>query len=495
MLTENNQTAAIKFSLDETVWFRNGEEISDLYGLSLEPNVTIQEYQGLISIRGSLKMYGEYKKVEGRSFVANEMNNFAKKYVTVLDVREEGISEFYYDFPVDITLPRDKVNSLEDLDVVIELFDYTLPENDCLRLTTNVAITGISQDVSVYEREDFIPVTDQEIAPEINSGPELLTVDERIQPVIGEEEVETGEETFSAEAKKVEERVEDLKQDNQIPIQNISTVNDELKEIETKRLENEVGQETVQQEDTDFIQVEVEKETVIRNTDREDDVATAQEKLVSEQIEIERKTIIESSEENDKPVQEVIQVIPAYEEVADARKESGEEAALVQDTTSQIEELKDEKLREEVTTRLDKSEDEIEVQNRIEGIRAAGEVEEETLIRDEITLEVKEQVEEDGENTETKETVRHEKNINYQPQEKTEEYISLTQFFGRKDENQAVRMKIYIVQQKDTLNLIAEKYEVTVSQILRTNQLEPHQDVYEGQILYIPTSVNKAHTS
>lgn len=503
MLTENNQPSAIKFSLDETVWFRNGEEISDLYGLSLEPNVTVQEYQGLISIRGSLKMHGEYKKVDGRSYVANEMNNFGKKYVSVIDAREEGISEFYYDFPVDITLPRDKVNSLEELDIVIEMFDYTLPENDCLRLTTNVAITGIAQDVSVYEREDFVPETNQESIPEINRGPELLPVEERIQPIIDEDVDESGEDTFSAEAKKVEERVEELKQDVQIPIQNISPVNDELKEIEKKRYENEVGQEAVKQEETDYIQVQVEKETIASSTNRDEDVVVWQEELISkdqeelnrEETEIERKTILETSKEQEEPIQEGIQKTSTSKEVADAREDIVKGVAQLQETTTEKEEAIGEHVQEKVTNRIDESEEDIEEVNRMEEIQAIEEVQEDTLTRNEKDVEAEEQVEENGENLETNESTRQEKNINYQPQEKSEELISLTQFFGRKDENQVVRMKIYIVQQKDTLNLIAEKYDVTVSQILRTNQLEPHQDVYEGQILYIPTSANKTHSS
>ena len=98
---------------------------------------------------------------------------------------------------------------------------------------------------------------------------------------------------------------------------------------------------------------------------------------------------------------------------------------------------------------------------------------------------------------EVHEANRTEKNINYQPQEtnQDEKSISLTEFFGRKDENRAVRMKIYIVQARDTLSLIAEKYDVSVSQLLRTNHLESNQDVFEGQILYIPTNTHKIHSS
>ena len=53
--SEHNQPSAIKFSLEETVWFRKGEEIEELVSLSLEPDVTIHDLDQFISVRGSLK--------------------------------------------------------------------------------------------------------------------------------------------------------------------------------------------------------------------------------------------------------------------------------------------------------------------------------------------------------------------------------------------------------------------------------------------------------
>ena len=118
-------------------------------------------------------------------------------------------------------------------------------------------------------------------------------------------------------------------------------------------------------------------------------------------------------------------------------------------------------------------------------------VREEEDSREEEVLEQEEELLEDEEKVIDLEDKRTEKSINYQSQDEQEEKeISLTQFFARKDENRAARMKIYIVQENDSLNDIAEKYEVSVSQLLRLNQLEPHQDVYEGQLLSIPVKQN-----
>ncbi|OAO85014.1 Stage VI sporulation protein D [Anoxybacillus flavithermus] len=37
------------------------------------------------------------------------------------------------------------------------------------------------------------------------------------------------------------------------------------------------------------------------------------------------------------------------------------------------------------------------------------------------------------------------------------------------------------------MDKIAERYDVSVQQLLRTNHLESGADIHEGQLLYIPT--------
>ncbi|MFE7152626.1 LysM peptidoglycan-binding domain-containing protein, partial [Heyndrickxia sporothermodurans] len=67
------------------------------------------------------------------------------------------------------------------------------------------------------------------------------------------------------------------------------------------------------------------------------------------------------------------------------------------------------------------------------------------------------------------------------------ESISLADFFARKTDEKAAKLKVCIVQQGETLDVLAEKYDISVQQILRMNHLEINQDVYEGQVLYIPS--------
>lgn len=68
--------------------------------------------------------------------------------------------------------------------------------------------------------------------------------------------------------------------------------------------------------------------------------------------------------------------------------------------------------------------------------------------------------------------------------------ISITEFLARKEDEEAIaRLKVCIVQSGDTLDVIAERYEISIQQLLKFNHLEVNQDVFEGQVLYIPATV------
>ena len=69
---------------------------------------------------------------------------------------------------------------------------------------------------------------------------------------------------------------------------------------------------------------------------------------------------------------------------------------------------------------------------------------------------------------------------------KNKQSITLSEFFARKEEEEHTKVRMCIVQGGDTLDNLSERYEVSVSQIQRVNQMELNQDVYEGQVLYIP---------
>ena len=71
---------------------------------------------------------------------------------------------------------------------------------------------------------------------------------------------------------------------------------------------------------------------------------------------------------------------------------------------------------------------------------------------------------------------------------KTSESLSIADFFSRKQEEEHVRVKVCIVQKGETLDDLAERYSISVQSLLQSNELQPNQDIYEGQVLYIRQS-------
>lgn len=320
--------------------------------------------------------------------------------------------------------------------------------------------------------------------------------------------------TFSVEAKKVEDRDEEPEENIQIPIQFTSTMN-KLEKIEKKRVE--ADQATVstntneKQFEPDHLLVEsggLENEPEASHVIEETENIPEAGRPKAEPEKLEKKPEISpwlkdsehvpevgpllsnsSPKDNDRNTDPVLNDLDNENQVAVERNETkavNTEAKLENEIEVSGELSKrDNEPVEEPKTRAD-------LNQQIETVAVETSVQESAEQQDFADNTIEEvQAEEDHEANRT------EKNINYQPQEtnQDEKSISLTEFFGRKDENPAVRMKIYIVQARDTLNLIAEKYDVSVSQLLRTNQLESNQDVYEGQILYIPTNTHKIHSS
>ncbi|MBS8265094.1 stage VI sporulation protein D [Mesobacillus boroniphilus] len=139
-MSQGNQSC-LRFSLEESVWFQRGQEVAELVSISLDPNITIQENEQYVSIRGSLELTGEYTCHEQQQ--ENDEQLSALKYVHSVMEREEGVYEFLHRFPVDITIPKNRIESIYDIDIQVEGFDYVFPEKDRLKLNADLAITGL----------------------------------------------------------------------------------------------------------------------------------------------------------------------------------------------------------------------------------------------------------------------------------------------------------------------------------------------------------------
>jgi stage VI sporulation protein D len=352
-LSQENQSC-LRFSLEESLWFRKGQEVEELVSISLDPDITIQENDQYVTIRGSLELTGEYKSYEANDGSEDEVFT-SQKFVERVAEREEGSCEFSHRFPVDITIPNNRIQSIYDIDVLVESFDYSLPERSCLKLSAELTISGL------YGSEQ----QQQEEEPEY----EVLN---RTETLAAEEEVFVEQET-----------VQSAYEENF------------LFEVEARKQQEEESVEVLPKFPTFNYQPQ------------------------------------EVDEEED------------YEPVwnlQEARSESSHHDEVI----FEHEAAPHTHFEEDVTI-----------------------VEESSSSSDDIIKKVKKKL--------TK-----------------KKSMTLTEFFARKDESSGqVKVKVCIVQKGDTLDGLADRYDVTVPNLLRVNNLELNQDVYEGQVLYIPATLAK----
>lgn len=463
VLSQENESY-LRFSLEESVWFQKGQEVAELYSISLDPNVSIQESDQYVFIRGSLDLSGEYK--DSQNGEEEEFSQtFLPKAVQKVERHPNGLNEFTHRFPVDITIPNNRIASLDEVDVSIQSFDYAMPEHNCLKLQADLLITGIYNDSYVEERFD----TEQEVG-ETEDQEETDGENESyipyaaavppipdFQPVFRDEEEEELYAPFSAESKRVSEANEEEEEE---PIYLSDQHNAPVFEIPVSPYPEEEEWETEvhRQEEAQA----VEEEVIGDPPDSPEKVPSMGEAKLEEEpsrqdsLEIPRVTLIEEVEEEpsqatnheSSPVLnvETEDVIRQEDDAVTAGPILNEnvKAEQEEESNSSISDLFKKRERPAPPAKEGKS---------FKGRKQAAE-------RDE------------------KETADHD-----------EKQLSIMDLFGRKQEEELVRMKVCIVQQGETLDDLAQRYDVTVQSILFSNELESNQNVHEGQVIYIPKAV------
>lgn len=388
--------SCLRFSLEESVWFQKGQEVAELVSISLDPNITIHENDQYVTIKGALQLTGEYKRHEDDQLPEELLS--APKFVQSVEDRGEGICEFSHRFPVDITIPNNRIQSVYDINVEVESFDYVFPERSCMKLTADLTITGL------YGDQQHVPV---------------------------------------------EEQVE------------FSNVNEE--ELEEERQE---------------IKVELEPEPLYRSSAALADVDEETDEEVSTSSSEDLYTPFEAEARKQPEVEEEVK-----EEVLNAfnHTDLSEAPTLTVNEGFEHEELKVPEVKEQQTPEISfaaqRKETSVPVSENKYRFADSGETKQ---------IEVLAEVESESSSSSSSSSP--------QPKAKkkksSKKGLSLTEFFARKEEvEDLTKLRMCIVQHGDTLNLIAERYDVTVQQLLKVNHLEVNKDVYEGQVLYIPVVV------
>ncbi|WP_193645271.1 stage VI sporulation protein D [Bacillus cereus] len=144
---------SLRFSLKESVWFQKGQEVEELLSISLDPDVEIEELDHEVIVRGQLDLTGEYvARQDDSAYSLRELS--PAKAIDYVETREDGVNELVHSFPLEISIPRNRVKVIEELYVSIEEFDYELKENGCLQLLADISITGLCDEERTEDEEE-----------------------------------------------------------------------------------------------------------------------------------------------------------------------------------------------------------------------------------------------------------------------------------------------------------------------------------------------------
>ncbi|WP_018962126.1 LysM peptidoglycan-binding domain-containing protein [Sporolactobacillus vineae] len=137
----------LQFSINESVWLKDDAPAEEILSMALEPDITVEENRNDVTIRGYLRLSGEYRP-GAPSQTPDQFQPAPFRKIDEIIETNEGTAVLEHHFPIDITIPSDRVPDLENLYVTIESFDYELTGQRHIQLQADIAITGLDNTVS-----------------------------------------------------------------------------------------------------------------------------------------------------------------------------------------------------------------------------------------------------------------------------------------------------------------------------------------------------------
>ncbi|TWN28475.1 LysM peptidoglycan-binding domain-containing protein [Bacillus paralicheniformis] len=444
-MPQNNR---LQFSVEESICFQKGQEVSELLSISLDPDITVQEVNDYVSIRGSLELTGEYNIDQTREYAELPATS---RFVEDVKLKGDGSAELTHCFPVDITIPKDKVNHLNDVFVFIDAFDYQLTDARMLTIQADLAIEGL------------LNVSGEAGEEEPRTMPAAVQPEEELEPAFrspSDDEEQGKEEEFliqldrSYEEQDEEQPYEEAEETDTdaeaVPIYQ-SFLGDDTEETKPFFTASLSAAERTKRE------MENPKDAALEHPEEEYELKREKAEEKPEEYELKR----EEAEEEPEPLQRAYQP-------HDEPKETpfyGVPPLLEEDQNDR----EPETFEVEVTQKAEAIDEEEEAGHTIEipeySFHEQTEPEEE---RDEMPAA-------DDQEVSAKEN---------------DNALYLTKLFTKQGEEEFTRMRMCIVQQNDTIDLLCERYDINVQQLIRMNSLSLDEELKEGQILYIPDYQN-----
>ncbi|WP_100373657.1 stage VI sporulation protein D [Bacillus sp. FJAT-45037] len=425
-MTQEHPTK-LSFSIEESVWLNKGQEVQEIVGMSLEPDITIEEKDHHVYIKGGLRLVGEYQSAVREAGIDLEDGSIEEQFsfrsVGDVSLSEDGKGQIKHFFPIDVTIPISRIQNLDDVYVQIESFDYDLPEKSCIQLTADISISGMNQPQETTNR----------VSEEAN------------------QEQETSDTAFSFDAKKV-------------PVENQEPEAPEEKAYEVPSMN--AWQPPAFNQFYGFQQPLPEQ-------------VEPEEEQIQEQEEVDTDVVAQYEEETEEPV---------FEEVERASKEDPvfEEVERSVNEEVEIEEVEEDVLEETEEPIYEEDAEEVEVEIEVEANEVRTEPEEERSVAPLMKMAARPSEDVAQREEVVEEQIEEEEQADYVQRPREENALYLTKMLT-KGEERFSKWRMCIIQSDETIDTIARRYNVSTSQLARMNQLQ-EEKVEEGQILYIPAS-------
>lgn len=417
------QTSGLRFDIYERVQLsEENEDIGQLEEIELVPSIELNVKDTQAVLSGHLQLSGSY-------------NN----------LRSDQQQQLEHRIPVEITLPLSRIKNADNIDIEIENFDVELLSARTLNVTGVLSLSGLelNRPESVnWANEEAVFVHEKTAAPlaaedsraEQEESPDIhiASAESRNTPLSGESQPfaarSFAQPSSSSEDARTEPEQSDAAQTSAPAQSQVS----ETKREEAAKPEAEVKSAAAEKAD---VAENVQAEPVTALSDQQ----VAEEIDPSEVLEQDAKT-----EEPSEPADEV--------KIAFTKKENDVSNAFTKNLTSLLKRPNEDNNLETELNAEEAAEAPAAEQEHAGQEAEGAEREEESASGSENGLEWKK--------------------------------LFLSQ--DEDETNRFSKLKMCIVQKDETLETIAERYQLNPREILLYNRLSDHSNVTEGQIVYIP---------
>jgi stage VI sporulation protein D len=462
---QEKQDALLTFPVQYSVFISPDQnEIEQIDEIELTPHIQIKETDNEVIVSGHLHLEGKYagKSPKWQDTSIEDHNIPVTGYVDSVvfnpfamdpnEFEEVGnLTPFAEKIPVHICIARDKIEDVQQIYASIVSFDYDIQSARKLSIMAELALNGVRRTTHVEEKE---AITNEE---ERLSFPQVFEyIASRKEETIRQEESEPDTQPVN------EEQTESLPQ---------AQPTEEEQELEMQPVKAEEAAEPSQIEPVAEEQ-EVEIQPV--KAEQTDEPPQVQPAMEEEKIEIQP---VKAEQADERP-----QVQAEEEEKVETVSREAEEQRQVEKDEQDISREVNEGDAEEPDASLpvEEEREEAKVSITLKGTK-----------RDPVTVTTSllppytQREQAAVENVSVEETAEAERKVEEERAEKKENTFYLMSFM-KQEEEKFTRLKMCIAQQDETLDGIAERYNVTAADIAEANGFHTNATVAKGQVLYIP---------